>query len=134
MNEPTQKITTFLMFEGQAEEAMNMYISLFEQSEVVNITRYGANEAGAEGTVQHATFTLHGQSFMCIDSYVQHDFSFTPAISLYVNCNTEEEIDRVYEKLAQGGKVYMPLGAYPFSKKFGWVGDKYGVTWQLSLH
>ncbi|MMZ69472.1 3-demethylubiquinone-9 3-methyltransferase [compost metagenome] len=70
---------------------------------------------------------------MCIDSYVKHAFSFTPAISLFVECESDEEIERTFAKLLDGGTVYMPLGAYPFSSKFGWVGDKFGVTWQLNL-
>jgi predicted 3-demethylubiquinone-9 3-methyltransferase (glyoxalase superfamily) len=132
-----QKITTFLMFTGQAEEAMNFYISLFDQSEIISIQHYGANEtgydAGTEGKVLHAAFSLNGQVFMCIDSNVKHEFTFTPSISLYVTCDTEVEIDRVFEMLSQDGSVLMPLAAYPFSKKFGWVGDKYGVSWQLNL-
>jgi predicted 3-demethylubiquinone-9 3-methyltransferase (glyoxalase superfamily) len=128
-----QKITTFLMFEGKAEEAMNFYISLFDQSKIVSISRYGANEPGKEGTVQHAIFSLNGQEFMCIDSFVNHGFTFTPSISLYVNCEKEEEIDKVFEQLSSGGQVLMPLGPYPFSPKFGWVSDKFGVTWQLNL-
>lgn len=132
--EPTrQKITTFLMFSGKAEEAMNYYLSVFEQAEILYVQRYGANEAGAEGTVSHATFSLYGQVFMCMDSNVKHDFTFTPAISLYVACSTEDEIDRIFERLFQGGQVFMPLAAYPFSPKFGWVADKYGVSWQLNL-
>ena len=133
MGNTNQKITTFLMFEGKAEEAMNFYTSLFNQSEIVNISRYDENGPGKEGTVIHATFTLNGQEFMCIDSYVKHDFTFTPAMSLYVTCDTEEEIETVFNKLAQDGKVLMPLGSYPFSKKFGWLNDKYGVSWQLTL-
>ena len=133
MEHAKQKITTFLMFEGKAEEAMNYYLSVFDQAEILSIQRYGANEAGAEGSVAHATFSLYGQVFMCIDSNVKHDFTFTPAISLYVSCATEDEIDRLFEKLSQGGTVAMPLSAYPFSDKFGWVADKYGVSWQLSL-
>jgi predicted 3-demethylubiquinone-9 3-methyltransferase (glyoxalase superfamily) len=128
-----QKVTTFLMFEGKAEEAMNYYISVFEQAEVVSIQRYGANEAGAEGTVAHAIFSLYGQMFMCIDSNVKHGFTFTPSISLYVACATEDEIERLFAKLSQGGAVAMPLMAYPFSEKFAWVADKYGVSWQLNL-
>ena len=123
-----QKFTTFLMFTGQAEEAMNLYTSLFKKSEILNITRYGANEAGAEGSVQHATFTLNGQEFMCIDSSVQHAFTFTPAISLYVRCESEKEIDSVFAKLSQDGQVLMPLGKYPFSEKFGWLSDRFGVS------
>lgn len=121
------------MFEGKAEEAMNFYTSLFDQSEIVNISRYDENGPGKEGSVIHATFTLNGQEFMCIDSYVKHDFTFTPAMSLYVTCETEEEIETVFNKLAQDGAILMPLGAYPFSKKFGWLNDKYGVSWQLTL-
>ena len=133
MSNANQKITTFLMFEGKAEEAMNFYTSLFDQSEIVSISRYDENGPGKEGTVIHATFTLNGQEFMCIDSYVNHNFTFTPAMSLYVTCETEEEIETVFHKLAQDGAILMPLGAYPFSKKFGWLNDKYGVSWQLTL-
>jgi len=121
------------MFEGKAEEAMNFYTSLFDQSEIVSISRYDENGPGKEGTVIHATFTLNGQEFMCIDSYVNHNFTFTPAMSLYVTCETEEEIETVFNKLVQDGSVLMPLGSYPFSKKFGWLNDKYGVSWQLTL-
>ncbi|MDA1906671.1 VOC family protein [Bacillus pacificus] len=133
MSNTNQKITTFLMFEGKAEEAMNFYTSLFDQSEIVSISRYDENGPGKEGTVIQATFTLHGQEFMCIDSYVNHNFTFTPAMSLYVTCDTEEEIETAFNKLAEDGAVLMPLGAYPFSKKFGWLNDKYGVSWQLTL-
>src|SRR5437763_3788083 len=128
-----QKIMTFLMFDGKAEEAMNYYVSVFDQAEIVSIHRYGANEAGAEGTVVHATFSLCGQVFMCMDSNVKQDFTFTPSLSLYVACATEEEIDRLFEKLSQGGAVAMPLAAYPFSDKFAWVAGKYGFSWQLKL-
>ncbi|AWV34037.1 VOC family protein [Paenibacillus sp. FSL H7-0716] len=133
MKELNQKIMTFLMFEGKAEEAMNFYTSLFDYSEIINIKRYGADEAGPEGSVMQASFSLHGQVFMCIDSYVKHGFTFTPAVSLYVNCESEAEIDRVYAALSQGGQVLMPLGEYPFSSKFGWVADQFGVSWQLNL-
>ena len=128
-----QKITTFLMFDGNAEEAMDFYISLFAGSKVLSLTRYGPNEAGAEGTVMHATFSLNGQEFMCIDSNVRHEFTFTPAVSLYVACETEPEIDQLFEKLSQGGQVLMPLDRYPFSEKFAWIADKFGVSWQLNL-
>jgi len=128
-----QKVTTFLLFTGQAEAAMNLYTSLFKQSAILNITRYGANEAGAEGSVQHATFTLNGQEFMCIDSNPVHAFTFTPSMSLYVRCATEEEIDSVFATLSQDGQILMPLDRYPFSQKFGWLTDRFGVSWQLSL-
>ena len=128
-----QKFTTFLMFTGQAEAAMKLYTSLFKPSEILNITRYGSGEAGAEASVQHATFTLNSQEFMCIDSSAVHAFTFTPSISLYVRCESEEEIDRVFATLSQDGQVLMPLDRYPFSAKFGWLSDRFGVSWQLSL-
>lgn len=128
-----QKITPFLTFSGQAEEAMTFYISLFPRSEVIAIRRYGSGEGGAEGSVMHATFALDGREFMCIDSSIQHAWTFTPAISLYVACESAVEVERLYGSLSEGGQVFMPLGAYPFSEKFAWVGDRFGVTWQLSL-
>ncbi|HEY6541160.1 MAG TPA: VOC family protein [Ktedonobacteraceae bacterium] len=133
MDYPKQKITTFLMFEGKAEEAMQYYVSVFDRAEIMSIHRYGADQADAEGKVVHATFALGGQMFMCMDSNVKHNFTFTPSISLYVACASEEEVGRLFEKLSQDGKVLMPLAAYPFSDKFAWVEDKYGVSWQLIL-
>ncbi|MEU5764496.1 VOC family protein [Streptomyces asoensis] len=127
------KITTFLMFEGNAEDAMTFYLSLFDDAEVVGLTRYGADGPGKEGTVQHATFSLAGQEFMCIDSPVQHEFTFTPAVSLFVQCEDEAELDRLYAALSEHGTTLMPLGDYGFSAKFGWVNDRFGVSWQLNL-
>lgn len=121
------KITTFLMFDGKAEEAMNFYTSLFDQSEINSMVHH------EDGTVLHATFTLKGQTFMCIDSTAKHEFTFTPSISLFVTCDTEQEIDNLFETLSQGGQVLMPLSPSPFSKKFGWVTDRFGVSWQLNL-
>lgn len=121
------------MFMGNAEEAMNYYLSIFERSAILSIQRYGAGESGTEGTVMHATFSLNGQQFMCIDSNVTHAFTFTPATSFYVTCSSEAEVDRVYEKLSEGGAVLMPLAAYPFSSRYAWVQDKFGVSWQIGL-
>lgn len=129
-----EMVTPFLMFQdGKAEEAMNFYTSLIEDSSITNIVRYGANESGDEGTVMQATFTLKGQEFMCIDSNLKHQFSFTPSFSLFVTCSTEEELDTLYQKLYEGGQALMPLGDYGFSKKFGWLNDRFGVSWQLNL-
>lgn len=128
-----QKVTTFLMFEGRAEEAMTFYTSLFAHAEIVAITRYGPGEAGAEGTVQHATFSLAGQQFMCIDSPMAHGFGFTPSMSLFVQCDTDDEIEHLYAALVEQGQELMPLGSYGFSAKFGWVNDRFGVSWQLNL-
>ena len=121
------------MFEGNAEEAMTFYLSLFDDAEVVDIKRYGADGPGKEGTVQRATFTLAGQQYMCIDSPAPHAFTFTPAVSLFVNCVDEAEIDRLYAALGEQGTDLMPLGSYGFSAKFGWINDRFGVSWQLNL-
>jgi len=128
-----QKFTTFLMFEGRAEAAMNFYTSLFKNSKIVNATKYGSNGPGAEGSIMHATFTLNGQEFMAIDSHVRHAFTFTPSVSIYVTCEDEAEIDSTYAALTEGGGALMPLGSYGFSKKFAWVNDQFGVSWQLNL-
>ena len=127
------KISTFLMFEGKAEEAMNFYVSLFKDARVTSIRRYGPGEAGTEGSVMQAAFSLNGQQFMCIDSSVKHGFTFTPAMSIFVDSASETEIDALFAKLSEGGQVLMPLGEYPFSRKFGWLADRYGVSWQLCL-
>lgn len=128
-----QRITTFLMFNGHAEEAMELYVSLFPDSEIVEIERYGENEGGAEGSVKHALLSLRGQLFRCIDTPVPHAFNFTPAMSLYVPCDTESEVETLFEKLSEDGQILMPLDTYPFSEKYAWINDRYGVSWQLTL-
>jgi predicted 3-demethylubiquinone-9 3-methyltransferase (glyoxalase superfamily) len=126
-------ITTFLMFTGKAEEAMNFYMTLFANSAIEHIERYGPGEQGAPDSVKRASFHLNGQRFMCIDSPVEHAFTFTPSMSLFVDCASETEIDGLFERLSTGGEILMPLDAYPFSAKFGWINDRYGVSWQLNL-
>ncbi|MDB4902430.1 MAG: 3-demethylubiquinone-9 3-methyltransferase family protein [Mucilaginibacter sp.] len=127
-------ITNFLMFDGRAEEAMNFYFSVFPNSSAISITRYKANEGGAEGTVLHATFSLNGQVFMCIDSPAKHAFTFTPAMSLYIDCDSDAEIENLFINLSENGSVLMPLNAYPFSKKYVWLNDRFGVSWQLNYN
>ena len=127
------KVTPFLMFEGKAEEAISFYVSLIPNSSILQITHYGPEGPGQEGSVRTAMFTLGGQNFMCIDSPVSHAFTFTPAMSIFVNCAGEPQIDALFERLSEGGQVLMPLGPYPFSPKFGWLNDRFGVSWQLSL-
>ncbi|MFG1709826.1 VOC family protein [Nonomuraea sp. M3C6] len=130
----TQKINTFLMFQnGDAEEAMTFYTSLFDDAKVVRLTRYGPGEQGAEGKIKNAAFTLAGQEYMCFDSDPRHAFTFTPSISLFVGCDTEKDLDRLYAALSEGGQELMPLSSYGFSTKFGWVNDRFGVSWQLNL-
>jgi predicted 3-demethylubiquinone-9 3-methyltransferase (glyoxalase superfamily) len=129
--------TTFLMFcgphKGQAEEAITFYISLLKNSQIIAIDRYGANEAEPEGTVRLARFTLAGREYMAIDSAREHNFTFTPAFSIFVTCDSEAELEQLYESLGAVGSALMPLGNYGFSRKFGWVNDRYGVSWQMNF-
>lgn len=128
------KIINFLLFKGNAEEAMNFYVSLFEESTIIKIERYEKNDGGEiPNSIKLAVFTLNGQTFMCEDSNLDHAFTFTPSISLYVKCKTETEIDSLYERLVQDGKIYMEFMEYPFSKKYCWIEDRFGVSWQLNL-
>ena len=129
-----QKITTFLTFQkNDAEEAMNFYISLFDNSKIIDIQRWGKDGPGKEGTIMHATFQLDGLMFACSDSPPVHPWDFTPAVSNYVECESEKEIQKLWEKLSEYGQIAMPLDNYGFSQKFGWVVDRFGVSWQLNL-
>ena len=123
----------FLMFEGNAQAALALYTSLFQNSQVIRADRYAAGEAGAAGTIKVATFTLCGREFMCSDSPVKHNFSFTPASSVFVECESREELEHAFDVLAQEGLVLMPLDNYGFSQRFGWLNDRFGVSWQLNL-
>ncbi len=126
-------ITTFLMFDGKAEEAINFYISLFPDSGILTIDRYETGEGAPEESVKTARVKLGGHIFRFFDSPVKHAFNFTSAISLFVECDSQPEIERLFNNLSQDGQVLMPLDAYPFSKKFGWCNDRFGVSWQLNL-
>jgi predicted 3-demethylubiquinone-9 3-methyltransferase (glyoxalase superfamily) len=126
------KITPFLMFHGKALEAMNYYISLFDNSEIKELILYKENEIGEEGTVKNALFSLNEQEFLCLDSPIKHDFTFTPAISIHIECQTEKEIDKLFKNLSKKGKILMDLGSYGFSEKYGWLEDQFGVSWQLN--
>ena len=114
-----QKITPFLWFNDQAEEAMNFYVSIFKSSKVGRVTRYGEAGPGPKGSVMSATFQLEGQEFMALNGGPH--FSFTPAISFFVNCETQEEVDELWQKLSAGGK----------KDRCGWLKDKYGLSWQI---
>jgi predicted 3-demethylubiquinone-9 3-methyltransferase (glyoxalase superfamily) len=114
-----QKIIPFLWFDGKAEEAMNFYVSVFKNSRVVSVTRYGEAGPGPKGTVMSATFQLEGEDFYALNGGPQ--FTFTPAISLFVNCETQEEVDELWEKLSESGR----------KDRCGWLQDKYGLSWQI---
>ena len=114
-----QKITPFLWFDGKAEEAMNFYIAIFKNSKILSVTRYGEAGPGPKGTVMTAKFDLNGQEFVALNGGPQ--FTFTEAISFVVNCETQQEVDELWEKLSEGGQ----------KSKCGWLKDKYGLSWQV---
>jgi len=114
-----QKITPFLWFDDKAEEAMNFYVSIFKNSKIVSVTRYGEAGPGPKGTVMTATFQLDGQEFAALNGGPL--FKFTEAISFVVNCKTQEEVNEFWEKLSEGGE----------KSRCGWLKDKYGLSWQI---
>jgi predicted 3-demethylubiquinone-9 3-methyltransferase (glyoxalase superfamily) len=114
-----QKITPFLWFDHKAEEAMNFYVSIFKNSKAGKITRYGDGGPGPKGTVMSVTFELEGQQFMALNGGPL--FHFTEAISLFVNCETQQEVDELWEKLSAGGQ----------KGRCGWLKDKFGLSWQI---
>lgn len=114
-----QKITPFLWFDSQAEEAVNFYTSIFKNSKILSTMRYGEAGPGPKGAVMSMTFQLEGQEFIALNG--GPEFTFSPAISFFVNCQTQEEVDELWEKLSKGGEKQGPA----------WVKDRYGVSWQI---
>jgi len=113
-----QKITPFLWFDGRTEEAVNFYTSVFKEMKVLNISRFGENKPG-EKSAMSATFEIHGQRFMALDGGPM--YSFTPAISFFINCETQEEVNELWEKLSAGGE----------KSRCGWLKDPFGISWQI---
>jgi len=132
-----KSITTSLMFvgdqAGKAEEAIKLYTAIFPNSKSLDIQRYETGEHEPVGSVKLARFTINGTEFMAMDSHLDHKFSFTPSISLFVECETENEIADAFGTLSEQGTELMPLDNYGFSKSFGWLNDRFGVSWQLNL-
>jgi predicted 3-demethylubiquinone-9 3-methyltransferase (glyoxalase superfamily) len=114
-----QKITPFLWFNDQAEEAVNFYVSIFKNSKILSVHRYGDAGPGKKGSVMMGTFQLEGREFMALNG--GPSFTFTPAISLFVNCGSQQEVDELWDKLSEGGQP----------GRCGWTTDKYGVSWQI---
>ena len=128
------QIIPFLTFQdNNAENAMNFYVELFDNSKIIEIQRWGKEGPVEEGKIMHATFDLNGNLFMCSDSPPIHEWDFSPAVSNFIECENEQEQDRLFSKLSENGIVTMPLNNYGFSKRFGWVIDQFGVSWQLNL-
>lgn len=123
----------FLMFEGKAEEALTLYCKTVPASRILDVDRYGAGEAGPEGSVKLARAEIAGLKVLASDSYVHHAFTFTPSISLFVTCTSEDEQSRIVQELGEGGGTLMPLDNYGFSRRFAWLNDRFGVSWQINL-
>lgn len=119
--------------DGSAQAALDLYVATLPESRVLRIERYGPGQAGPAGTIKVAVFILCGREFMCSDSPVKHDFSFTPATSTFVDFDSVPELEKAFTILSDGGKILMPLASYGFSERFGWVSDRFGVSWQLNL-
>ena len=134
-SESKQKITPNLWFDDQAEQAVEFYVSAFDNSTIGTSSRYDAASAEVsgqpDGSVMTVDFELDGQEFVALNG--GPEFRFNPAISFIVNCSTEDEVDELWEQLSENGEVLMPLDAYPFSDRYGWIQDQYGVSWQLIL-
>lgn len=124
ISDRSPKIVPFLIFTGEqngkAEEAMNLYISLFEDS-TINQIEYNEEHERTGMSIKQAVFSLNGQKFMCIDSYMDHPFTFTPAISFFVNCKSQQEVDQLWDKLSENGEI----------QQCGWLKDKFGLSWQI---
>jgi predicted 3-demethylubiquinone-9 3-methyltransferase (glyoxalase superfamily) len=114
-----QKITPFLWFDNNAEEAINFYVSIFKNSKILKVARYGDAGPGPKGTIMVATFQLEGQEFQALNGGPQ--YKFTPAISLYVNCESQQEVDELWRKLLEGGR----------EDQCGWLQDRFGLSWQI---
>jgi len=126
-------VKTHIMFQGGAENAMSLYASVFPTFEVRSEERYQEGEAVAAGSLKLAHVSFSGHELMIFQSPPVHDFSFTPSISIFVDFDSQGELERAFSRLSEGGRVLMPLDDYGFSKRYGWVADRYGVSWQLNL-
>jgi predicted 3-demethylubiquinone-9 3-methyltransferase (glyoxalase superfamily) len=114
-----QKISPFLWFNDNAEEAMNFYVSIFKNSKILGVARYGDAGPGPKGTLMAGTFQLEGQEFQALNGGPK--YAFTPAISLFVNCETQQEVDELWQKLTEGGH----------ESQCGWLTDRFGLSWQI---
>ena len=122
-------VSTFVMFQGDAQQAIDLYSELFPGFRVQQLQHYDDESR----RVRHATIDFDRHNLVFTDSPVSHDFSFTPAVSLHVNFATDAELERVFARLAEGGEVLMPIDDYGFSARFGWLNDRFGLSWQLNV-
>ena len=126
-------VSTHLMFQGDAKAAIELYTSVFPEFSVESMELYVDGEAGAAGLVKEARATFCGQGLVIIDSPIPHEFGFTPAMSIFVEFQDAAALDAAFSRLSEDGAVMMPLDDYGFSRRFGWLADRFGVSWQLNL-
>lgn len=128
-----KSIGTHLVFQnGLAKDAVERYGEVFSDFELIQMDLFDGRD-GPEGRVKVAEFTIHGQRFICIDSPIEHKWDMTPGVAPIIECDDDAEMERLYDELEPGGKVHMPLGAYGFGRRFGWVEDRFGVSWLLNI-
>lgn len=126
-------VTPFLMFQGNGREALDFYTATFPGARVDDLQLYGPGESSPEGTIRSAILIVGGQRLRLFDSPPVHAFTFTPAISFFIDCESEDQLRRLATALEDGGGALMPVGNYGFSQLFAWVADRFGVSWQLNL-
>ncbi|MDN4483689.1 VOC family protein [Demequina lignilytica] len=130
----TDKAIPFLMFQGGVgREAVALYTSLFEDGEILDLDEYPPGGPAPEGTIMRGRFRIAGQEFYVSDSFIDHEFGFTPSLSIWIEAGSAEQQERLVEALADGGATLMPLDDYGFSSRFAWVNDRFGVSWQINL-
>ncbi|MGI9399650.1 MAG: VOC family protein [Rhizobiaceae bacterium] len=127
------RVSTHLMFQGSASEALNAYSNVFSDFNVEKVEKYGEGEQGNPGTIKQALVSFGGHRLIVFDSPPVHDFDFTPSMSLFVDFESEDALETAFARLSENGKILMPLNDYGFSKRFGWLSDRFGVSWQLNL-
>lgn len=127
------QVSTHIMFQGQAAQALALYAAVFPGFETLSREDYGTGDMAPAGTVKLATIAFNGSVLQVIDSPIPHAFDFTPSMSLFVDCTSEEELTDAFAALSEGGEVMMPLDNYGFSRRFGWCLDRFGLSWQLNL-
>lgn len=126
-------VKTHLMFEGDAEDALNFYDSLFEDAEILDVQRFGPEAGEHAGEVLLAQFRIGEHRFQFANSTISHEFTFTPSMSIFIDLEDADRQEELFEKLSEDGNVMMPLDDYGFSTRFAWVSDRFGVSWQLNL-
>lgn len=127
-------MTPFIMFQnGIGRSALEYWVTVVPDSRIETLDLFGPEGPGPANTIKRAVIVIGGQRVLAHDSFMDHGFGFTPSHSFFLNCADGSEIDGLFDTLSEGGRVLMPLGDYGWSRKFGWVEDRFGVSWQLEL-